>query len=90
MNYEIKLLTLLLDKSVNTTDLSEETRRLNHYCAYWYSQYMKSGDEYYLEKARNASKDVVYFDDLANGETYGEDMINSMNVGEFPWPDNGQ
>jgi len=69
MNHQIKLLTLLLDKSVNITDLSEETRTLNHFCAYWYSQYMKSGDEYYLEKARNASKDVVYFDDLAKNET---------------------
>jgi len=69
MNYQIKLLTLLLDKSVNTTDLSEETRRTNHYCAYWYSQFMKSGDEHYLEKARNASKDVVYFDNLAKNET---------------------
>ena len=69
MNYQIKLLTLLLDKSVNTTDLSEDTRRLNHYCAYWYSQYIKSGDEYYLEKARYASKDVVYFDNLAKNKT---------------------
>ena len=67
MNYQIKLLTLLLDKSVNLS-LSEETRRTNHFCAYWYSQFMKSGDEHYLEKARNASKDVVYFEDLAKNE----------------------
>jgi len=61
---EIRLLTLLLDKSVNTTDLSEESRRNNHYCAYWYSQYMKSGDESYRKRARESSADVVYFDDL--------------------------
>ena len=63
MTRELKLLTLLLDKSVNLS-LSEETRRTNYFCAYWYSQYLKSGDEHYLEKARNASKDVVYFDDI--------------------------
>lgn len=61
---EIRLLTLLLDKSVNTTDLSEESRRNNHYCAYWYSQYMKSGDENYRKRARESSADVRYFDDL--------------------------
>jgi len=64
MTRELKLLTLLLDKSVNTKDFSEETRRLNHFCAYWYSQYLKSGDENYLSKARESSKDVVYFDDI--------------------------
>ena len=63
MNHQIKLLTLLLDKSVNLS-LSEQTRRTNHFCAYWYSQYMKSGDEHYLEKARGISNDVVYHDDL--------------------------
>jgi hypothetical protein len=63
MTRELKLLTLLLDKSVNTS-LSEETRRNNHFCAYWYSQYLKSGDENYLSKARESSKDVVYHDDI--------------------------
>ena len=63
MTRELKLLTLLLDKSVNTS-LSEETRRTNHFCAYWYSQYMKSGDENYLSKARESSNDVRYHDDL--------------------------
>jgi len=68
MNHQIKLLTLLLDKSVNLS-LSEETRRTNHFCAYWYSQYMKSGDEHYLEKAREKSNDVVYHDNLAKNKT---------------------
>ena len=68
MNHQIKLLTLLLDKSVNLS-LSEETRRNNHFCAYWYSQYMKSGDEHYLEKAREKSNDVVYHDNLAKNKT---------------------
>ncbi len=69
MNHQIKLLTLLLaDKSVNLS-LSEQTRRTNHFCAYWYSQYMKSGDEHYLEKAREKSNDVVYHDDLAKNKT---------------------
>lgn len=59
MTRELKLLTLLLDKSVNTS-LSEETRRTNHFCAYWYSQYLKNGDENYLNKARESSNDVRY------------------------------
>jgi len=67
MTRELKLLTLLLDKSVNTS-LSEETRRNNHFCAYWYSQYLKSGDENYLEKAREKSNDVVYHDDLIKAD----------------------
>ena len=63
MTRELKLLTLLLDKSVNIS-LSEETRRNNHFCAYWYSQYLKNGNEHYLKKARENSNDVVYHDDL--------------------------
>lgn len=64
MSNELKLLTLLLDKSVNSKDFSEETRRLNHFCAYWYSQYLKSGDEHYRTKARDADRNVRYYDDL--------------------------
>ena len=63
MTRELKLLTLLLDKRVNRS-LSEHTRRNNHHCAYWYSQYLKSGDEDYLGFARRNSNDVRYFDDL--------------------------
>ena len=68
MSNELKLLTLLLDKSVNTKDLSEETRTLNHFCAYWYSQYLKSGDEHYRIKARDADRNVRYYDDLIQNE----------------------